>query len=125
MKPTNQDRLATDDPCARLERLRLREADGHQPNTEELAFAQDHLSRCEDCRAEQGALALLALDDRSSGAAPALDELSRAFEESKADAEFQDELKEAKIPAKLAQTIGIAVDHRRRKRCPERLQAGC
>merc|ERR1740138_883292 len=33
-----------------------------------------------------------------------------------------DELKEAKIPAKLAQTIGIAVDHRRRNRCAESLQ---
>merc|ERR1712137_17877 len=34
-----------------------------------------------------------------------------------------DELKEAKIPAKLAPTIGIAVDHRRRNRCQESLQA--
>merc|ERR1719215_2547340 len=34
-----------------------------------------------------------------------------------------EELKEAKIPAKLAPTIGIAVDHRRRNRCTESLQA--
>merc|ERR1719412_2378029 len=34
-----------------------------------------------------------------------------------------DELKEAKIPRKLAFTIGIAVDHRRRNRCTESLQA--
>merc|ERR1712190_156821 len=34
-----------------------------------------------------------------------------------------DELREAKIPAKLAPTIGIAVDHRRRNRCTESLQA--
>merc|ERR1712183_1043768 len=33
------------------------------------------------------------------------------------------ELKEAKIPQKLARTIGIAVDHRRRNRCAESLQA--
>merc|ERR1719491_436674 len=32
------------------------------------------------------------------------------------------ELKEAKIPAKLAPTIGIAVDHRRKNRCVESLQ---
>merc|ERR1712066_882224 len=31
--------------------------------------------------------------------------------------------KEAKIPAKLAPTIGIAVDHRRRNKCAESLQA--
>ncbi|CAL1131658.1 unnamed protein product [Cladocopium goreaui] len=34
-----------------------------------------------------------------------------------------DELKEAKIPRKFAKTIGIAVDHRRRNRCTESLQA--
>merc|ERR1712050_331565 len=34
-----------------------------------------------------------------------------------------DELKEAKIPVKKALTIGIAVDHRRRNRCAESLQA--
>merc|ERR1719336_1856219 len=34
-----------------------------------------------------------------------------------------DELREAKIPPKLAPTIGIAVDHRRRNRCVESLQA--
>merc|ERR1719502_786853 len=33
-----------------------------------------------------------------------------------------EELKEAKIPKKLAMTIGIAVDHRRRNRCQESLQ---
>merc|ERR1719327_520754 len=33
-----------------------------------------------------------------------------------------DELKEAKIPKKLALTIGISVDHRRRNRCTESLQ---
>merc|ERR1719311_42549 len=33
-----------------------------------------------------------------------------------------DELKEAKIPKKLAKTIGIAVDHRRRNACTESLQ---
>merc|ERR1719251_453615 len=32
------------------------------------------------------------------------------------------ELKAAKIPAKLAPTIGIAVDHRRKNRCEESLQ---
>merc|ERR1711865_383899 len=34
-----------------------------------------------------------------------------------------EELKEAKIGKKLARTIGIAVDHRRRNRCQESLQA--
>merc|ERR1719456_1533932 len=34
-----------------------------------------------------------------------------------------DELREAKIPVKLAPTIGISVDHRRRNRCQESLQA--
>merc|ERR1711920_1065026 len=34
-----------------------------------------------------------------------------------------DELREAKIPPKKAITIGIAVDHRRRNRCAESLQA--
>mmetsp|Transcript_53091 Transcript_53091/g.113373 ORF Transcript_53091/g.113373 Transcript_53091/m.113373 type:complete len:217 (+) Transcript_53091:107-757(+) len=34
-----------------------------------------------------------------------------------------DELKEAKIPAKLAPTIGIAVDHRRKNRSVEGMQA--
>merc|ERR1712160_86947 len=34
-----------------------------------------------------------------------------------------DELREAKIPVKKAITIGIAVDHRRRNRCAESLQA--
>ena len=34
-----------------------------------------------------------------------------------------DELKEAGIPAKLAPTIGIAVDHRRKNSCLESLQA--
>merc|ERR1719203_2216618 len=34
-----------------------------------------------------------------------------------------EELKEAKIPKKLAPTIGIAVDHRRRSKCAESLQA--
>merc|ERR1719333_442227 len=34
-----------------------------------------------------------------------------------------EELKEAKIPKKLARTIGIAVDHRRRNKCVESLQA--
>merc|ERR1712151_1332492 len=34
-----------------------------------------------------------------------------------------DELREAKIPPKMAQTIGIAVDHRRRNKCQESLQA--
>ncbi len=34
-----------------------------------------------------------------------------------------DELKEAKIPRKFAKTIGIAIDHRRRNRCTESLQA--
>merc|ERR1719333_245198 len=34
-----------------------------------------------------------------------------------------EELKEAKIPKKLARTIGIAVDHRRRNKCAESLQA--
>merc|ERR1719384_2994845 len=34
-----------------------------------------------------------------------------------------DELKEAGIPRKLARTIGIAVDHRRKNRCMESLQA--
>merc|ERR1712190_558842 len=34
-----------------------------------------------------------------------------------------EELREAKIPKKMAQTIGIAVDHRRRNRCQESLQA--
>ncbi|CAE6942323.1 unnamed protein product [Symbiodinium sp. CCMP2456] len=34
-----------------------------------------------------------------------------------------DELKEAKIPKKYAKTIGIAIDHRRRNRCTESLQA--
>merc|ERR1719162_545492 len=33
-----------------------------------------------------------------------------------------DELREAKISPKLAPTIGIAVDHRRRNRCAESLQ---
>merc|ERR1719169_82559 len=33
-----------------------------------------------------------------------------------------DELKEAKIPKKLARTIGIAVDHRRKNRSAESLQ---
>merc|ERR1719414_2242748 len=33
-----------------------------------------------------------------------------------------EELKEAKIPKKMARTIGIAVDHRRRNRCMESLQ---
>merc|ERR1719384_17170 len=33
-----------------------------------------------------------------------------------------DELKEAKISPKLARTIGISVDHRRRNRCQESLQ---
>merc|ERR1719229_857347 len=33
-----------------------------------------------------------------------------------------EELREAKIPKKLARTIGIAVDHRRRNRCQESLQ---
>merc|ERR550514_51686 len=33
-----------------------------------------------------------------------------------------EELKEAKIPRKLAKTIGIAVDHRRRNKCAETLQ---
>mmetsp|Transcript_5531 Transcript_5531/g.11253 ORF Transcript_5531/g.11253 Transcript_5531/m.11253 type:complete len:218 (-) Transcript_5531:73-726(-) len=33
-----------------------------------------------------------------------------------------EELKEAKIPRKLAPTIGIAVDHRRKNRCMESLQ---
>merc|ERR1711972_390544 len=33
-----------------------------------------------------------------------------------------EELKEAKIPKKLAKTIGIAVDHRRRNKCTESLQ---
>merc|ERR1719174_2920633 len=32
------------------------------------------------------------------------------------------ELREAKIPPKLARTIGISVDHRRRNRCTESLQ---
>merc|ERR1719343_66011 len=32
------------------------------------------------------------------------------------------ELREAKIPVKLAPTIGIAVDHRRKNRCVESLQ---
>merc|ERR1712137_206746 len=34
-----------------------------------------------------------------------------------------DELKEAKVPVKKALTIGISVDHRRRNRCTESLQA--
>merc|ERR1739845_99161 len=34
-----------------------------------------------------------------------------------------DELREAKISPKLARTIGISVDHRRRNRCSESLQA--
>merc|ERR1719296_196626 len=34
-----------------------------------------------------------------------------------------DELKDAKIPVKKALTIGISVDHRRRNRCAESLQA--
>merc|ERR1712224_1017729 len=34
-----------------------------------------------------------------------------------------DELKEAKIPKKFAKTIGISIDHRRRNRCTESLQA--
>merc|ERR1719237_937399 len=34
-----------------------------------------------------------------------------------------DELREAKIPVKLAPTIGIAIDHRRRNRCAESLQS--
>merc|ERR1719359_317556 len=34
-----------------------------------------------------------------------------------------DELREAKIPKKLARTIGIAVDHRRRNKSQESLQA--
>merc|ERR1711935_696693 len=33
-----------------------------------------------------------------------------------------DELREAKIAPKLAPTIGIAVDHRRRNKCAESLQ---
>merc|ERR1712066_859924 len=33
-----------------------------------------------------------------------------------------DELREAKIPVKLAPTIGIAVDHRRRNKCAESLK---
>ncbi|CAJ1445733.1 unnamed protein product [Effrenium voratum] len=33
-----------------------------------------------------------------------------------------EELKEAKIPRKMAKTIGICVDHRRRNRCQESLQ---
>merc|ERR1719352_2185154 len=33
-----------------------------------------------------------------------------------------DELREAKIAPKLARTIGISVDHRRRNRCTESLQ---
>merc|ERR1719446_1997577 len=33
-----------------------------------------------------------------------------------------EELKEAKIAPKMARTIGIAVDHRRRNRCQESLQ---
>mmetsp|Transcript_49283 Transcript_49283/g.138064 ORF Transcript_49283/g.138064 Transcript_49283/m.138064 type:complete len:217 (-) Transcript_49283:150-800(-) len=34
-----------------------------------------------------------------------------------------EELREAKIPPKMASTIGIAVDHRRRNRCQESLQS--
>merc|ERR1712176_761895 len=34
-----------------------------------------------------------------------------------------EELREAKIPVKKALTIGISVDHRRRNRCAESLQA--
>merc|ERR1719298_305130 len=34
-----------------------------------------------------------------------------------------EELKKAEIPVKLAPTIGIAVDHRRRNRCEESLNA--
>merc|ERR1712187_1017728 len=34
-----------------------------------------------------------------------------------------EELREAKIPKNMASTIGIAVDHRRRNRCQESLQA--
>merc|ERR1711972_1295376 len=34
-----------------------------------------------------------------------------------------DELREAKVPVKKALTIGISVDHRRRNRCAESLQA--
>merc|ERR1719460_3214597 len=34
-----------------------------------------------------------------------------------------DELREAKIAPKMARSIGIAVDHRRRNRCTESLQA--
>merc|ERR1712151_159978 len=34
-----------------------------------------------------------------------------------------EELREAKIPVKKAITIGISVDHRRRNRCAESLQA--
>merc|ERR1719407_439270 len=33
-----------------------------------------------------------------------------------------DELKAAQIPKKLARTIGVAVDHRRRNHCEESLQ---
>merc|ERR1719394_1866820 len=33
-----------------------------------------------------------------------------------------EELREAKIPPKMAKTIGISVDHRRRNRCQESLQ---
>merc|ERR1719296_6051 len=34
-----------------------------------------------------------------------------------------EELREAKISPKMARTIGIAVDHRRRNKCTESLQA--
>ncbi len=63
--------------CARLERIQLQRADGQEPSVEERAFRQEHLKRCADCRAEQGGLALLALDRGPRGAAPELDELSR------------------------------------------------
>lgn len=36
-----------------------------------------------------------------------------------------DELKAAGIPAKFAQTVGIAVDHRRKNRSEESMQARC
>ena len=63
--------------CARLERIELEQADGRAPSAEERAFRREHLERCADCRAEQGAMALLSLDQRPRGAAPELDELSR------------------------------------------------
>ncbi len=75
----NRDKRAGADDCARLEQILLdaRGAGGGQLTAEERAFEREHLRVCADCRTEHEALALLAEDDHTAGAAPALDELAR------------------------------------------------